>query len=165
MYRPMISATFSSKRGSSEAMYPAFSPAVSIWMVRRWWPALAEGGKWLSASLSPPNLSISVNPVGLAPGDYTGAVTFVSTTAYSPPIPVGLTVYKAPAPSLSVNPTSLVFDSSCSYCDQTLTLTTGDIALDFSVSVSTVDGYDWLDAYLPQSAQTTAGVTPAQPLL
>ena len=121
----------------------------------------ADGGHWLSASLAPPNLSISVNPVGLAPGDYTGAVTFVSTTAYSPPIPVGLMVYKAPAPSLSVNPTSLVFDSSCPYCDQTLTLTTGDIALDFSASVSTVDGNDWLQVYVPPSFQTTAGVTPA----
>jgi hypothetical protein len=60
----------------------------------------ADGGHWLSASLSPPNLSISVNPVGLAPGDYTGLVTFVSTTAYSPPIPVWLTVYKAPALSV-----------------------------------------------------------------
>lgn len=121
----------------------------------------AEGGKWLSATLSPPNLSISVNPAGLTPGDYTGAVTFVSTAAYGPPIPVGLTVYKAQAPSLSVKPTSLVLDSSCLYCYQTLTLTTGDIALDFSVSVSTVDGHDWLYAYVPPSARATAGVTPA----
>ena len=71
-----------------------------------------SGQWWLSASLSsnvtPATLTVSVNPVGMAVGAYSGTVTVTASNATNTlVIPVTLTVQ--PAPSLSVSPSQLNF--------------------------------------------------------
>ena len=73
--------------------------------------AAASGGQWLSvapaAATTPSDLTVSVNPVGLAAGTYTGAITVTSALASTVSIPVSFTV--ATQPLLSVTPAALTF--------------------------------------------------------
>ncbi|MGC2198086.1 MAG: choice-of-anchor D domain-containing protein, partial [Terriglobales bacterium] len=75
----------------------------------------ATNAAWLSATpasgTAPGNLSVSVNPSGLAAGTYTGNVTITSAGASNSPktVAVTLTVTAAAAPTLSASPLSLSF--------------------------------------------------------
>src|SRR5262249_15787391 len=80
-----------------------------------------SGGNWLSASPSnsrstpgsaPVTLTVSVDPSGLAPKDYYGAVTLTPTDQKHPPITVAIVFSIVPAGAaapLQVAPTGLVF--------------------------------------------------------
>ena len=80
-----------------------------------------SGGNWLSASPSsseskpgapPVTLTVSVDPTGLAPQDYYGAVTLTPTDQKHPPITVAIVFSIVPAGSaapLQVAPAGLVF--------------------------------------------------------
>ncbi len=74
--------------------------------------AAALGGSWLSVTpasgSTPGSLSISVNPVGLTPGDYVGTVEITSAGAANSPqvVAVSLTVT---GPSVTVSPAQLSF--------------------------------------------------------
>ena len=64
--------------------------------------ATTSGGRWLSVTppsgSAPGSLNISVNPDGLAPGDYKGSVVVTSGNSPSATIPVAFTVIDARAP-------------------------------------------------------------------
>jgi hypothetical protein len=75
----------------------------------------ATSATWLLATpasgSTPGNLSVSVNPAGLASGTYTGNVTLTSAGASNNPktVPVTLTVTAAQLPTLNTSPASLTF--------------------------------------------------------
>ena len=80
-----------------------------------------EGGNWLSAAPSsgnsvpgaaPANLVITVNPSGLAPQDYYGAVTLSPTDGIHPAVSIAIVLHIVPAGTAAppaVSPTGLVF--------------------------------------------------------
>jgi hypothetical protein len=75
----------------------------------------ATSATWLSATpasgTTPGNLSVSINPSGLAAGTYNANVTINSAGASNSPkaIPVSLTVTAAPVTTLTVSPANLSF--------------------------------------------------------
>ena len=79
--------------------------------------AASASANWLSAiggGNTPGNVSVAVNPTGLAAGTYNGSVTLTSAGAGNSPmtVPVTLTVTAAPPPpttSLTVSPATLSF--------------------------------------------------------
>src|SRR5215470_7060434 len=76
---------------------------------------ISTSAAWLSATpasgTTPGNLSVSVNPSGLASGTYTGNVTVTDAGASNSPKTVGVTlnVTAAQLPTIGVNPASLTF--------------------------------------------------------
>jgi len=127
-------------------------------------------GKWLSASViqgATPSVSVSVDPTGLAPGVYLGTVTITPAAGSGPAnisgkIAVTLTVWTDPPPRVTVTPSSLIFTASGSDPpSQALTIQTGGIPLEYSLSVSTEDGGSWLAASEGLNAPTLPIFTPA----
>lgn len=118
----------------------------------------ASGGQWLSvapsAGTTPSELTISVNPTGLAAGTYTGAITVTSAFANTVSIPVTLAV--ATQPLLSVLPGTLTFGyelGGSAPTAQTLSVSvTGSSPLNYTVSQS---GGSWL------KVSPASGVTPS----
>ena len=78
-------------------------------------PTTAKGGAWLTTGFTgttPTTLSISVNPAGLPPGVYKGAIKIFSSSAKpaSQSVPVTLTVPSAVAPPpLTASPEAFTF--------------------------------------------------------
>ena len=70
----------------------------------------ADGGAWLSASPSvaatPGNLSVSVNPAGLAPGLYYGVILVTDIAGNSPAtyVPVSLQISNGPLLTVNAQP-------------------------------------------------------------
>ncbi len=58
--------------------------------------AVTSGGNWLTLSSSsgttPANVTVSVNPSGLAPGAYTGTITVASSAASNSPLTINVTL-------------------------------------------------------------------------
>jgi len=114
---------------------------------------------WLTTTASgttPGNLSIGVNPSGLAAGTYTGSVSVASTGASNSPqsIPVTLNVTAtATKPALILSPTSVTFNyqigGSTPAAQKVATTSSTSIAIPYSASTSTA----WLTA-------TGSGSTP-----
>ena len=75
--------------------------------------AATTGGNWLSVSPSsgttPSSLSVSVNPVGLLAGTYTGTATITAPGASNSPQTVNVTLVITQPPALAVAPSSLSF--------------------------------------------------------
>jgi uncharacterized protein (TIGR03437 family) len=73
--------------------------------------AASSPGNWLAVSpasaTTPVNLSVSVNPAGLAPGSYTGSISLSSAAAPTVTVPVTLTVQ--PPLMFTLSSTSLNF--------------------------------------------------------
>jgi len=118
-----------------------------------------SGGNWLTATppsgAIPFNLSVSVNPSGLAAGTYNGAVTLMANGASNSPqtIPVKLVV--STSSTITASPSSLTFTAQAggsAPAPQTVNLT-GTSALAFTTAVSSGSG--WL------SVTGGSGVTPA----
>src|SRR6185503_1633808 len=74
--------------------------------------AATSNAAWLtvssSSSLTPGQLSVSVNPTGLAPGGYSGAVTISAPGASNSPVTVPVT-FTVSSAALSLSPTNLTF--------------------------------------------------------
>jgi len=114
---------------------------------------------WLTTTASgttPGNLSIGVNPSGLAAGTYTGSVSVASTGASNSPqsIPVTLNVTAtATKPALNLSPTSVTFNyqigGSTPAAQKVATTSSTSTAIPYSASTTTA----WLTA-------TGSGSTP-----
>ena len=112
------------------------------------WSA-SEGLSWLSLSSSGGNLgqgalqfvTATVNRGGLAPGTYTGTISFTSNGG-DKDVPVSMTVPE-PDPELLVGPTSHDFGTSETSCQFAVT-NTGGGTLNWSVS----EGISWLNLSL-----------------
>jgi hypothetical protein len=125
-----------------------------------------SGGSWLSATPSggstPLDVSVSVNPAGLAAGAYSGMVTITSSSASNSPqtvnVTLNVTTTAPPAtPTLSLNPASLTFTSTggASVTPKNVMMSSSGSQLPFTTSVSTTSGGNWL------SAGAMNGTTPA----
>jgi uncharacterized protein (TIGR03437 family) len=75
--------------------------------------ATTDGAAWLSATpasgSTPATLTVSVDPTGLAPGDYAGTVTITSPAATNSPLTRSVTLTVTPAPKLAATPNALSF--------------------------------------------------------
>jgi uncharacterized protein (TIGR03437 family) len=127
--------------------------------------ATSNGG-WLfispSGGTTPGTLAVSVNPSGLAPGSYSGAINATaSQCGAASALPVTLTVNPAPAPvappNLTITPGSLSFNyqtGNANPADQTLLLTvSGGAGLAFSATASSAG---WL------AVSPSGGAAPAK---
>ncbi len=122
----------------------------------------ATNATWLSVSpasgTTPGNLSISVNPSGLAAGTYTGNVTITSAGASNSPktVPVTFTVTAA-TPTLSVSPASLTFAyqiGSSTPSAQAVALTSSGSATSYTTATNTT----WLSV-APASGSTPGNLS------
>jgi hypothetical protein len=118
---------------------------------------ISTSAAWLSATPAsgntPGNVSVSVNPSGLAVGTYTGNVTITSASASNSPKTVGVTLNVTAAPTLSASPASLTF----AYQIGGSTPATQMIALSSSggnVNYTTATSATWL------SVSPASGTTP-----
>jgi uncharacterized protein (TIGR03437 family) len=131
----------------------------------------SAGGNWLSASVrSPgdPNVLVSVDQAGLAPGTYHGTVTISSSLAVAPgSVPVTLVVWATPPP-VTVSPATLSFAAVVGSAapSQTINIATGDTPMYYNIGASTSDGGTWLSVstaiapllFLEDPTPTTATV-------
>jgi uncharacterized protein (TIGR03437 family) len=136
--------------------------------------ATVTGGNWLSitpnsgstdaSSLTVPLVTVSVNPVGLAPGAYSGQIQVTSTTADNSPQFVSVILNVLPGgsnPGPLVLPTGLIFTQAAGGAaagTQTITLSNlTQLPLTFTTGTLTTDGGGWF-AVTP----TTGTATPTQ---
>ena len=118
---------------------------------------------WLSVTpasgTTPGNLSVSVNPSGLAAGTYTGNVTVTAAGASNSPKTVGVTlnVTAAALPTIGVNPTSLTFAyqiGGSTPAGQMVAVSSNGSAINYTTATSAT----WLAA-TPASGTTAGNVT------
>jgi uncharacterized protein (TIGR03437 family) len=129
------------------------------------WSVVTEtltGANWLTATPSsgtaPTPVSVSVNPQGLAPGTYYGAVRVLAPGAGNGPksVAVILTVSADGQIPVTVSPAGVIFSGTNS---QTVTLTNGSgVSMSFMSTSFTDDGEPWLTAN-PASGTVPAGGT------
>ena len=110
-----------------------------------------SGGNWLQAGQTSGNadgaLSVSVNGAGLSPGSYQGALTVTSAGLAGSPRTVTVSLTVSSAPSLTVTPSSLTFQtvSGQDASPQTLTITNGGGGtLNWTDAATTAAGGNWL---------------------
>lgn len=128
----------------------------------------ANNGRWLSVSPTagtlPSSLQVSVNPAGLAPGQYTGTVTVNAPLANPPARQIAVTLEvptstQPPRLSLGSQAISLNFQQGDSPATANVSVSNqGGGILSFSASVQTASGGNWL-ALSPERGQTAAGST------
>ena len=127
--------------------------------------SVATSGGWLSATpisgSTPGSLSVSVNPSGLAVGNYNGTVTITGAGASNAPqkIAVSLAVSSATSgnPSLNISPGTLAFNyvsGTSSSGTQNLSITSTGSAVNLTVAAS---GGSWLTV-TPNTGSTPATV-------
>jgi len=129
--------------------------------------ATTSGRAWLTATpvtgTTPETISISVNPLGMAVGTYTGTVTVVGAgAANSPPtVAVTLVVTPAPLPNLAVAPATLSFTAQAGGAaplSQRVTTTSSKAAINYTVTATTGGGGMWLTA-IPASGATPGSLS------
>lgn len=89
----------------------------------------SSGGNWLSATaavanVTPNQLTVTVNPAGLAPGGYTGTILITAANGSVAPISIqiALAVPSSPATSFTISPSSLTFSAPSNSVPQSVTL-------------------------------------------
>ncbi len=124
-----------------------------------------SGGAWLSVSPSggttPTSATVSVAPASLAPGTYTGTVTFTPTGSANGLQTVNVTLVVTAAPTFSASPSSLTFNYQSGGAvppGQSVALSSSGSAISFTDSASTTSGGAWL-AVSPSGGTTPASAT------
>ena len=116
---------------------------------------------WLHASIAGVTVTVSVDPTGLAPGNYQGAVQIIVPGAANSPVSVPITLQVPQTPSLQANPSPLSFAYNSSGPlpqSQRVALTFGGAPA--SASQATVaPGTPWLSA-TSTSDTVSVGVNP-----
>jgi len=127
-------------------------------------------GNWLSyvaSGVTPAPVTVSVNPVGLPPGNYTGSLTFSAAGGGNNPQVVQVSLSISNNPALSASPGSLVFNFQTNQGQplaQVVSVTSGGSPLGFTVSaniISTSNNVTWLLVGQPSAASTPATFTVA----
>jgi uncharacterized protein (TIGR03437 family) len=127
-------------------------------------PQTASGGNWLSVSVSNDGAAqgiVGVDPTRLQAGTYQGSVSVIASgTAESLKVPVTLHVYDT-LPPLTITPTSVSLSAvqGGAANNVALQVSTGDIVLPISLSISTTDGANWLNASIRQPGYGESGGT------
>ena len=125
--------------------------------------ATTSGGNWLSVGLAggstPATLAVSVNPIGLAVGDYTGTVTLTSAGASNSPVAVAVALAVRTSSQLAVTPHLLTFHFQTGGsvpAGQVLAITSNGSPLTYTVAATTSSGGSWL------LANPISGTTPGE---
>jgi uncharacterized protein (TIGR03437 family) len=123
-----------------------------------------SGGNWLAVSpavsATPGTLSVSVNPVGLPVGNYTGTVTISAPGASNTPQNVAVSLVVSTSPYLAVAPSSLTFNyqvGSGTPGAQSLDISGTSNSMNYTVTPATAFG-NWL-AVSPTSGATASAVS------
>jgi hypothetical protein len=131
--------------------------------------ATNNSGNWLLASgngVTPGPVRVSIDPTvvsALGPGNYTGTLTFNAINGGNNPQVVNVTLTVSNNPTLSVNPSSLVFNFETGQAappPQTVQVTSTTGALTFSVSsniTTTSNGVTWLLVNAGNNSISTPG--------
>ena len=123
---------------------------------------MTTGSNWLVATPStgatPGNVSVTVNPVGLAPGTYNGSVRLTPTTTGASAFDVPVTLTITGNPVLSASPTSLSFayqTGTTAPATQTITFSSTGAAIPFTLTPTVDSGPNWLvlNSFSGQAAQ------------
>jgi uncharacterized protein (TIGR03437 family) len=124
-----------------------------------------SGGNWLSVTPSsgttPANLSVSVNPAGLAAGTYFGNVTITSAGAANSPQSISVTLAVSAAPALTISQAVLGFSHQLGGATpggQSVSVGSSGAALAFTASVTTTSGGNWL-LVTPNGGTTPANLS------
>jgi hypothetical protein len=110
--------------------------------------SIAAGAPWLAVSgdtVTPGALTVSVNPAGLAPGDYAGTVVIQSDAAANNPLEIPVSLHVTAQTSLNAVPQILRFNYLTQGAlpdPQTVNVTSSGSALDFHATVS--PGAPWI---------------------
>ena len=135
--------------------------------------AAASPGNWLSVNVTnavtPNPVTVSVNPVGLPAGTYTGTLSFNAVGAANNPQTVNVTLTVTNNPTLTSNPDKLVFNYEIGQAvpgNQTVSISSGGTPVTFTVAANgTSNGINWLLTGAAASNTTpatlTVGVNPA----
>ncbi len=149
---------------TSEVNQPA-PDAQSVLITSSGGPAVSWGATptapWLAAEpgagTTPGQIAVTVNPAGLAPGTYTGAIRIVNNTTVAALVQVTYTINDMPA--LVIAPPTLVFstiDSSTTPPAQVLRATSSSRPIQYNVTVPPMpSGGTWLQVTPPTG--TTPG--------
>ena len=125
-------------------------------------------GDWLTYSASgvtPGAITVSVNPVGLPPGNYSGSLTLNAINGGNNPQVVQVSLNVSNNPTLSVNSSSLIFNFETGQSappTQTVSVSSTAGALAFSVTSNintTSNGVTWLLVGSPSSATSPSTFT------
>lgn len=144
------SLTFSGSPGSSPA--PQQIAVTSLNATVSWsaTAATSSGGNWLSlttpSGATPGTISVSVSTAGLAAGTYQGTVSVSSPDASNSPQTVSVALILG-TPSISLNPSSLVFTTSVGLAPAPQTFTiqnSGSGVLGWTAVPTTESGGNWL---------------------
>jgi hypothetical protein len=129
----------------------------------------ANGGPWLSVtptkgtSAGYVSIMAAVNPTGLSPGTYTGAITIIPAGGIPQPAAIPVTMTVIPANYVTLSPSYLsaltffVFPSGPAPSPQTLNLTSG-APVPLTVTSSIQSGGNWFTATV-SSTTTPASLT------
>jgi uncharacterized protein (TIGR03437 family) len=119
-----------------------------------------SGGDWLSALPGSSSFSVSINPAGLAPGIYTGAITLASSaTAGSTQVPVVLNVWSGPQPALTASPAGIYHVWQIGASADYICVDSANSALPVDARAVTNDGGDWLTLTLIEPVTLTCGLS------
>jgi uncharacterized protein (TIGR03437 family) len=121
-----------------------------------------SGGNWLSVTpasgVAPATLTASANPRGLAAGTYTGQIT-VQGPANTVVVPAQLVVSAAPAPAQPVTPSTIAFTGEVGGASPDTKSVTIQQGSNYSASVQTQSGGNWLSAALSSKYVTLTANT------
>jgi trimeric autotransporter adhesin len=127
--------------------------------------ATVAGGNWLSVNASagttPGTISVSVNPAGLSPGNYSGAVTITAPGASGSPITIPVSFTITAPQTLSAQPLALSFSFTNGLslpAAQNVVLASSGGNAPFTATVNTTGVNTWL-AVAPSSGTTPATLT------
>ncbi len=131
--------------------------------------SVSSGGNWLIASpligTAPGSIDISVNPAGLTPGTYSGAVQIAAPSAANPAVTVVVNFTVTDFPIISVAPKTLSLNIASDVTQTTIlrdlpaiTVTGNAGNTPYTTSVSTFNGGAWLLSG-PSSGATTGTIT------
>jgi hypothetical protein len=119
---------------------------------------------WLTATptsgLTPGSVTVAVDGAQLSPGTYQGSIIVSAAGAAGSPIGIPVT-FTVTAGAIAASPTSLTFSaplSGSTPASQTIQVTAGAGALDFTASASTTAGGNWL-AVTPFATTTPGTLT------
>ncbi len=121
----------------------------------------SAGGNWLSLTpeggLTPNEVRVTANPVGLAVGTYAGSIQIASEAAANSPVNIAVNLLVTSSSLLRASPAALSFTMPAggpAPAAQTSTVTSSGTPLSFSASSDSAAGTNWL------SVSPASGATP-----
>jgi uncharacterized protein (TIGR03437 family) len=113
--------------------------------------SVSSNESWLvvngNSGVTPAGLTVTIDPSGLTPGDYSASIIISSPGAANDPLTIPVTLKVNPAPQLTPSQSQFTFSfqtPGTAPPSQTLTVTSGDPSLVVTASTDTSSGGNWL---------------------